>query len=342
MNDAPNPHPLTVISKQLDDRTVTYAKSLPAHYPVERFKRDIISALASNPDLVTCDRASLFNSVNRMAGIGLRVDGRQAALVPFRDRDRGMIAVPMIMVAGWLTLFRNSGQFKQVAVEVVRIGDEFDYFIDNDGPHVVHRPAGSDKPLSKAYALAITKDGGVFIEVMTAAQIEKRRNVSRAKDGPMWRGWYDEAAKKTVLRSLLKLVPLSSDDLDRLDRVDDDETTFESAPLPPEPTEPRKKLSVASALDKLGGEAPGDVVDVEASPTPPTETSAASPESDSKEPAPDLLSDHVRRRATMLAAAQERGKQARVEGLHKRALPPEYREAGREAEAEAWRKGWDS
>jgi recombination protein RecT len=73
--------------------------------------------------------------------------------------------------------------------------------------------------------VAVTKDGGSMIRVMSVAEINKRRGVSRAKDGPMWRDWWDEAAMKTVLRNLAKRLPASSD-LDDLVRRDDDEEAF--------------------------------------------------------------------------------------------------------------------
>jgi hypothetical protein len=39
--------------------------------------------------------------------------------------------------------------------------------------------------------------------------------------------------------------------------------------------------------------------------------------------------------------AYERGKEAKASGFKRTATPPEYREAGREGEVDAWRKGWD-
>lgn len=43
-----------------------------------------------------------------------------------------------------------------------------------------------------------------------------------------------------------------------------------------------------------------------------------------------------------VAFAHQRGRDARIKGMSRKALPPEYRDAGREAEAEAWQRGHDA
>ncbi len=55
------------------------------------------------------------------------------------------------------------------------------------------------------------KDGGVYREIMTVADVEKVRAISRAKDSGPWTVWWDEMARKTVLRRLSKRLPMSSD-----------------------------------------------------------------------------------------------------------------------------------
>ena len=42
-------------------------------------------------------------------------------------------------------------------------------------------------------------------------EIEKIRNVSRAKNGGPWKDWYEEMAKKSVIRRLAKYLPQSTD-----------------------------------------------------------------------------------------------------------------------------------
>jgi recombination protein RecT len=46
---------------------------------------------------------------------------------------------------------------------------------------------------------------------MSRAEIEQVRAVSRSKDGAAWSQWWGEMARKTVLRRLIKRLPLSTD-----------------------------------------------------------------------------------------------------------------------------------
>src|SRR6516225_12115907 len=221
-------HPLTALRTQLEQRADELKRALPAHMPAERFIRVVLTAAQLNPELVVVNRQSLWNACMRAAQDGLLPDGRDGVILPYKDNNsrsptyNQVIANWQPMVGGFLKRFRNSGQFRSVATGIVRDGEEFNYWIDEQGEHLRHVPGDSTAKPVKAYAVAVTKDGGSMIRVMSVAEINKRRAVSRAKDGPMWRDWWDEAAMKTVLRNLSKRLP-SSSDLDELMRRDDDE-----------------------------------------------------------------------------------------------------------------------
>ena len=108
----------------------------------------------------------------------------------------------MPMVAGILKKVRNSGELLSIVANVVFEKDKFRYFVDDVGEHVLHEPNVLDAERGKliaVYAIAKTKDGGVFVEVMSRSQIEQVRDVSRAKDNGPWVSWYDEMARKTVI-----------------------------------------------------------------------------------------------------------------------------------------------
>jgi|GEM_PF-5251909 len=61
------PHPLVVFKSQLDAREAEFQSALPAHIPVERFKRVILTAIQNNKELMECDRRSVFNAAIRAA-----------------------------------------------------------------------------------------------------------------------------------------------------------------------------------------------------------------------------------------------------------------------------------
>lgn len=204
------------------------ADALPDKRLADRFIRAALTAVNQNPELVTVDRNSLFQSVIRCAQDGLLPDGREAALVIFSGRD-GKKAQYLPMIGGYRKIAAKHGI--TLNAFVVYANDEFEYTL-GENPHVHHKPPklGEDRgdPIG-AYAVATYEDGRMVCppEVMDKAQIEQVRGVSRAKDsqyGP-WAQWWDRMARKTVARLLFKQLPLGDlDDIDaRIAAAADDE-----------------------------------------------------------------------------------------------------------------------
>lgn len=190
--------------------------ALPAGVPPERFNGVVMTAVQMNPDLFLCERKSLLLAIMRCAGDGLLPDGRDAAIVPYRDKKNDqLLAQFMPMISGILKRARNSGEIASVSSAAVYQNDHFDYEL-GDREFIRHRPAmGERGALIGAYAIVRTKDGGIYRDVMDKFEIERRRLSSAAPDSPAWKNWYDEQACKTVLRHCLKRAPQSSV-LDRL------------------------------------------------------------------------------------------------------------------------------
>ena len=67
------------------------AIALPKHLTPDRMARIALTAMLKNPRLFDCDPASLAGSLLVAAQMGLEVDGREAHLVPFNNRKRGVI-----------------------------------------------------------------------------------------------------------------------------------------------------------------------------------------------------------------------------------------------------------
>lgn len=201
-------NPITVLRQNLDRMQPELKMALPAHVTVEKFSRVAMTAIQNNADLLNCDRKSLFGAIVRLAQDGLLPDGREAALVKF-----GQQVQAMPMIAGVLKKIRQSGDVSKVSAQVVYENDVFvvKYGFDED---VEHSPPALDKPRGKpigAYATAVLKDGSRLLEVMSLEEIEKVRNVSRAKGNGPWVSWWGEMARKTVMRRLSKRLPMSTD-----------------------------------------------------------------------------------------------------------------------------------
>ncbi len=213
--------PIAVFRSDIDKMGDEFAKTLPSHITPERFQRVAVTAVQNTPDLLEADRRSLLSSCMKAAQDGLLPDGREGAIVTFNTKEKDgqgkdkwvKKAQWMPMVAGILKKVRNSGELATISAQIVYADDEFDYSIDEQGEHIQHRPEliGDRGSAIAAYAVAKTRDGSVFVEVMTREQIEQVRSVSKAKNNGPWMQWWDEMAKKTVIRRLSKRLPMSSD-----------------------------------------------------------------------------------------------------------------------------------
>lgn len=190
---------------------------LPPRVTPERFIRIVMTAVQTTPSLLTADRQSLLSACMKAAQAGLLPDGRESALAPF---NRTVTFMPM--VAGILKLMRNSGELLSLSVQVVYENDVFEYWVDETGEHLRHEPAltGSRGEKRLVYAIGRTKDGGIYIEVLTNEQVLAIRSVSRSGASGPWNGPFeDEMWKKSAIRRLSKRMPMSTD----FDGIEDDD-----------------------------------------------------------------------------------------------------------------------
>lgn len=223
--------PVAVIRQNLTQMAPQFEAALPKHITVEKFTRVAMTAIQNNPDLANADRNSLFGSIVRLAQDGLLPDGREAAIVMFGNK-----AQAMPMIGGILKKIRQSGDVSYVSAQIVYANDHFKWTLGFDET-IDHQPAPLDQEPGEAmaaYAVAVLKDGSRLLEVMRKSEIEKVRNVSRAKGNGPWVQWWGEMARKTVMRRLSKRLPMSTD----LDVFERDETLaaepqqVEHAPAP--------------------------------------------------------------------------------------------------------------
>lgn len=166
-------------------------------------------AISNNPDLLACSPASLLKAFINCATDGLLPDGRQAAIVIYNKKGGGKEAQYQSMYQGLLDVAYRSGNFTSIEAHVVYEGDHFDY-AKGDHPFIDHKPAsrpkGHSKPITHAYAIARTTNGGIFREVFEPDDIRKVNAVSRATNGP-GKDWPEEMARKGPLRRMWKFLP---------------------------------------------------------------------------------------------------------------------------------------
>ena len=345
MNDVATkqPNPIATLKEAMDNGTEQFRAALPAHIPVERFKRVLLTAVQNSPPLATADRRTFFNSAMKCAQDGLLPDGREAALVIYKtkikikDKDVWIDAVQYLpMIGGLRKKVRNS---KELATWDVKAVYEKDEFIYEEGLDTIlkHKPylEGPPGQLRAVYSIARLKTGEISVDVMPRWQVDRIRSMSKAKDNGPWKDHFDEMAKKTVARRHSKVLPMSTD-LDDLIRQDDALYDLDGASDKAQlPAERRPQLSDFSALpeNEIATEDPrapksatvGDAEQSKAEPTAATVGSASAVDEETGE----VLEVGV-------PEAMELGMDWRHRNLPRRAP-----EGMTEAEAEAWLSGWD-
>lgn len=201
--------PIDVFRAQLDKLREDIGSVLPRHVSFDRFRRVVLTAVQQQPGILECIPKTVFASCLQCAKDGLIPDGREAALVVFKGKG-GPTCQYMPMVNGLIKLARQSGEISTLTAQIVYERDRFELDLASD-TRPVHEPYldGDRGKFRIAYALAVFKDGSHQLEVMTKADIEKIRNISRAKDSGPWKDHWNEMARKTVLRRLMKYLSLS-------------------------------------------------------------------------------------------------------------------------------------
>lgn len=221
MNDAPEtkaPAPLAVFKHDLKRlKDAGELDMLPANVSFEAFRNAAVVAITDNPAILSCNKESVFKAIRRLAAAGLVPDGREAAIVPFKGQ-----AQAMPMVYGLIKVARNSGEITSIWAEVVMGEEQFTIGMENGERKFSHQydPMNRSGEVKGAYAVAKLKDGTVEVEAMGRDEIEKRRKASANQNGAqptgIWGQWYTEMAKKTVIRALVKRLPMSSEDMRRV------------------------------------------------------------------------------------------------------------------------------
>lgn len=211
--------PMETFRSDLSRMDGEFQVALPPQIKTEKFIRTVLTAVQMNPALLAADRKSLFASCMKAAQDGLLLDGRDAALVTFRTKRKGVggreewidAVQYMPMTGGILKKVRNSGELSSISANVVYENDIFQYVLGDD-EKIIHEPklANQGKPIA-VYAIATLRHGEKVREVMTVAQVERVRAASRSKDKGPWVDWWDEMARKTVIRRLSKRLPQSTD-----------------------------------------------------------------------------------------------------------------------------------
>lgn len=179
--------------------------------------RVALTELRKTPKLQDCDPYSFVGSILVCAQLGLEPGSSlgHVYLIPY-----GKTVQVQLGYRGMIDLARRSGQIISLSAQAVYSNDEFKYELGLN-ESLSHKPNIADRgELIAVYAIAQLVGGGHQIDVMSKSDVEKVRRKSAQANSPAWRDYYDEMARKTVVKRLFKYLPVSIEIRDALS-VDD-------------------------------------------------------------------------------------------------------------------------
>lgn len=193
-----------------------FETALPKHINTDRFVRIAITAIRQNPKLALCSQESLLGSLMVSAQLGLEPGGvlGQCYLIPYGKECQFQIGYK-----GMIELLRRSGQLADIYVYTVHKNDEFKitYGLDRN---LIHIP-NFDNPGEEIgyYAVAKLKDETKPFYFMTVKQIEEHaKRFSKTFNNGPWQTDFEAMAHKTVIKQLLKFLPVSVEFLENIDK----------------------------------------------------------------------------------------------------------------------------
>jgi recombination protein RecT len=185
----------------------------------ERLCRVFLAATSRRPELLDCTPNSFLNSLMQAASVGLEPETPlgHAYLIPYRNKHTGeMEAVFQISYKGLILIATRSGPVASVTACAVYEKEHFKVMRGTD-EKIEHEPIFYEEErgeLIAVYAVVTQKNGCKKFDVMTCREIESiRQRAASARSKSPWDTDWEEMAKKTVFRRVLKTIPIENEKL---------------------------------------------------------------------------------------------------------------------------------
>ncbi len=189
------------------------AAVLPKHMTPERMLKITESCVRRTPKLLDADPRSLIAAVVEASELGLDL-GRQAHLIPFWDNkaEPPQLVVQLIPdYKGLEDLAFRSGKVATISANVVYEKDEYEY-AEGLNPTLDHTPTREPEKgeVVAAYAVATMTTTKIKPHAwLWRVEIDKIREAAPSSNSPAWRNHFPEMAKKTAIKRLCKVLPVS-------------------------------------------------------------------------------------------------------------------------------------
>ncbi len=189
-----------------------------------------MQALASNTLLQKCEPHTIRDAIINVSSIGLSLNPalKHCALIPrFNGHTQQYECHCDPMYQGLIAIATDGGAVTNVWAEVVRQADREDgnfRYVAGTNPQIIHNPDPFMKDEQRgeiigAYAVAEIKGSAhPHVTFMSIEEIENVRDKSelwkKHKKGP-WKDWFEEMAKKTVIKRAQKTWPKGTGRLEK-------------------------------------------------------------------------------------------------------------------------------
>jgi recombination protein RecT len=218
----------TTIGQFLLSKKTQIEKALPKHMTADKLLRIVSTEISRTPKLKDCTPQSLITAIVQSAQLGLFPDSLagECYLIPYENRKAGTLDCQFqIGYKGMLRLAYNSAQIESIEAHSVHENDEFDFCFGTN-QYLKFKPNLKNRGENLCYyAQAKLKTGGQPFIILSIEDVNKHRNFSKAASSNYspWATHYDEMAKKTAIRVLLKYLPRNAEDLNLLQSISLDE-----------------------------------------------------------------------------------------------------------------------
>lgn len=192
------------------------AQALPKHIDIGQLVRISMFVIKNNPELAKCTQFSLLGAIMQSAQLGLfpNIMGHAWFIPYYNSKTKDNEVQFQIGYKGLMELVRRSGNAVILSAEVVYENDRFEHSAGTE-TKLLHEPTSAERGNIKGfYAVAkiLSANEKVF-KYMSKSDVDKIKILSKGGNSEFspWNKFYEEMGKKTVIKQLCKLLPLSTE-----------------------------------------------------------------------------------------------------------------------------------
>ena len=258
-----------------------YQAAMPKGREATQLVRDAITCLRTVRKLDQCEPTSVLGALMTCAQLDLRpgVLGHAWPLPFWDNRSKCYKAQLVIGYQGYIELGHRSGKLKDLSANIAYWEDrEFDFWEDEQGPHLIHKPAldGLRERMRSFYSSARLVNGGFQVTMpvsLAAMEAHRDQYAPRDRNGKMTGPWVDHfgaMGRKTMVLRNFRLLPKSAEMVIAMEADDGVRINLDPDANAAEVTEHRVVAGQVEYEDSSDATPEGDALPVEDPPWPET------------------------------------------------------------------------